>query len=79
MCFLCDNQSQKAISIYLEVEKVAMWGTCGLIGQAYPNKPNWKTEELTFQLEDAAYPVNAENKIWWMSFSSGILNDRNGV
>ena len=26
-----------------------MWGTCGLIGQAYPNKPNWKTEQFTFQ------------------------------
>ena len=63
--------------MYLEVEKVAMWGTCGWIGQAYRRKPNWRSSPSSS--EDAAYPVNAEIKIWWMSFSSGIINDRSGL
>ena len=31
------------------------------------------------KLEDIRYPVNAEREIWWIAFSSEILNDGNGL
>ena len=73
------HQSETQGNIILFLDKESMWGTCGLISQVYPNKPNWKTEELTFQLWRHCISCECWNQNLVHDLSSGILNDRNGL